>query len=235
MAHESGGEGGESALAARLRAVHARIDEACRDAGRSPDDVELVVVTKFHPPELVEALAELGERRFGENRHPEARDKRAAVGRDDLEWHFVGQVQTNKARQIAAYADCIQSIDRPGLVDALATARRERPLDVFVQVGLSDESGRGGVAPDALESLVEHVLATPVLRLRGLMTVAPQHVEPARAFARLAELSADVRRIAPGASALSMGMSGDFVSAISQGATHLRIGAAITGERPMRQ
>lgn len=221
-------------LAARRSEVRSRIEAACRDAGRDPDDVTLVVVTKFQPVELVRALVDLGERTFGENRHPEARNKARDLGVPEVDWHFIGQVQTNKARQIARYADCIESVDRPALVDALATAERETPLDVFAQVDLSGEPGRGGVDPAELDALVERILGTPALELRGLMTVAPLDVEPARAFGRLAELGEAVRRQAPAATALSMGMSGDFVPAISQGATHLRIGAAITGKRPSR-
>lgn len=220
-------------LAGRLARVRSAVAESCREAGRDPESVELIIVTKFHPASLVRDLVALGERTFGESRHPESRDKAAALAEvTDIEWHFVGQVQTKKARQIARYADCLHSIDRPELVDALRTIERPDPLDVFVQLNLTDDPARGGVEPQALEALVEHVLTAPTLRLRGLMAVAPLGEEPEAAFARVREASARIRSIAPGASDLSMGMSGDFRSALSQGATHLRIGAAVTGKRP---
>lgn len=228
------------ALADRLARVREGIAAACERAGRPVDEVSLIVVTKFHPPSLVRALASLGEHRFGESRHPESRDKAAALADiDGLEWHFVGQVQTNKARQIARYADCLHAVDRPELVDALARLERPAPLDVFVQVNLTLDTGRGGVAEAHLEPLVERVLATPVLRLRGLMAVAPLGSgggadDAERAFARVREHGERIRCLAPAATGLSMGMSGDYASAISQGATHLRIGAAITGKRPDR-
>jgi len=222
-------------LAERLAAVRAGIADACTAAGRRVDEIELIAVTKFHPASLVRDLHALGQTRFGENRHPEARDK--ALATRDLEgavWHFIGQVQTNKARQIGRYVDVLQSIDRPALVDALATLERETPLEVFVQLNLTDDPARGGVAPAEAEALVEHVLRTPVLRMRGLMAVAPLEGDPEAAFARVRETGERIRRIAPDATALSMGMSGDYRPAISQGATHLRIGAAITGKRPDR-
>ena len=222
-------------LAGRLARVRADMADACATAGRAADDVTLVVVTKFHPASLVRELVALGERRFGESRHPESRDKAAELADvPDAEWHFVGQIQTKKARQIARYADCLHGIDRVELVDALATLEREAPLDVFVQLNLTDDPGRGGVDDAGLPALVEHVLATPALRLRGLMAVAPLGVEPERAFAHVRAQSERIRALAPHATDLSMGMSGDFRPAISQGATHLRIGAAITGNRPTR-
>lgn len=228
----------EGSLAERLRAVRRQIDEACLAAGRSPAGVELIVVTKFHPPGLARELAELGHLDLGENRHPEARDKAIEVDRSlpagvpRPRWHFIGQVQTKKARQIARYAHSIHSVDRPGLVDALRSCEREQPLEIFLQVSLDEDPARGGVPPEGLLPLAEQVLTVPVLRLRGLMHVAPLGMEPERAFATVRELSERLLRLAPDASALSMGMSGDFRSAISQRATHLRIGAAITGKRP---
>lgn len=233
--HEASREFEKSELAGRLAGVRSDIADACAAAGRSADDVELVIVTKFHPASLVRDLVGLGERRFGESRHPESRDKAAELEDvPDIAWDFVGQIQTKKARQIAKYASRLHAIDRPELVDALATIERASPLDVFVQLNLTDDPGRGGVADSEVEALVEHVLATPALRLLGLMAVAPRDAEPERAFASVREASERVRAIAPDASALSMGMSGDFRSALSQGATHLRIGAAITGNRPVR-
>jgi pyridoxal phosphate enzyme (YggS family) len=219
-----------SALADRLAAVQGSIADAARDAGRSPSEITTIVVTKFQPAALVAELAALGVRDIGENRHQEAQAKAAALAELGLRWHFVGQLQTRKARQVRSYATAIHSVDRPALVDALRSD--DASVDCFVQVNLTDDLGRGGVAPEDLASLVEKVLETPGLRLRGLMAVAPLG-EPARpAFARVRLLSERIRDIAPDATDLSMGMSHDFREAILEGATHLRIGTAITGNRP---
>jgi len=219
-----------STLADRLASVQGSIADAARDAGRHPREITTIVVTKFQPAALVAELAALGVRDVGENRHQEAQAKAAALARLGLRWHFVGQLQSRKARQVRAYAAAIHSVDRGSLVEALRSD--EASVDCFVQVNLTDHPARGGVAPDGLELLVERVLATPGLHLRGLMAVAPLD-EPARpAFARVRLLSERVQRIAPDATALSMGMSHDFREAILEGATHLRIGTAITGNRP---
>lgn len=221
-----------SELAERLAAVRTGISNAATAAGRSPEELTTIVVTKFHPASLVRELFELGVRDVGENRHQEAQAKAAELAEPELRWHFVGQLQSKKARQVRAYASVIHSIDRTALVDVLRS--EETSVDCFVQLNLTDDPGRGGVAPAELEPLVEHVLATPGLRLLGLMAVAPLD-EPARpAFARVRELSERVQRLAPEAGALSMGMSHDYADAIAEGATHLRIGTAITGNRPDR-
>ncbi|KRC62403.1 alanine racemase [Agromyces sp. Root81] len=218
-------------LAARLAEVTGRVADAATDAGRDPAEITTIVVTKFHPASLVEQLAALGVRDVGENRHQEAQAKAAELAGLDLRWHFVGQLQSKKARQVRAYASAIHSVDRPALVDALRS--EEASVDCFVQVNLTDDPGRGGVAPEALEALVAHVLETPGLRLRGLMAVAPLD-EPARpAFARVRAMSEQVQKLEPTARDLSMGMSHDFRDAIMEGATHLRIGTAITGNRPV--
>ncbi|WP_240666006.1 YggS family pyridoxal phosphate-dependent enzyme [Agromyces sp. LHK192] len=217
-------------LATRLERVRADVSAAALTAGRQPDEITTIVVTKFHPASLVAQLAALGVHDIGENRHQEARAKAAELADLEVTWHFIGQLQGKKARQVRAYAGAIHSIDRPSLVDALASDESE--LDAFVQVNLTDDPGRGGVAPAELEALVEHVVSSPGLRLRGLMAVAPLG-EPARpAFARVRGFSERIRRIAPDAGALSMGMSHDYSDAILEGATHLRIGTAITGNRP---
>jgi len=219
-----------SGLGFRLAAVQSAIADAAADAGREASEITTIVVTKFQPASLVADLAALGVRDVGENRHQEAQAKAAELADLDLRWHFVGQLQSKKARQVRAYASAIHSIDRPALVDVLRS--EEALVDCFVQVNLTDDPGRGGVAPAELDALVEHVLETPGLRLRGLMAVAPLD-EPARpAFARVRGLSERIMRLAPDATALSMGMSHDFRDAILEGATHLRIGTAITGNRP---
>ncbi|MEV8212148.1 YggS family pyridoxal phosphate-dependent enzyme [Leifsonia sp. NPDC077715] len=217
-------------LADRLAAVREGVSDAARAAGRSPEELTTIVVTKFHPASLVRDLHALGVHDVGENRHQEAQEKAAELADLDLTWHFVGQLQSKKARQARRYASVIHSVDRVSLVDALASD--ESTVDAFVQLNLTDDPARGGVADRDLEPLVEHVLATPGLRLLGVMAVAPLGEEPARAFERVRAASERVRALAPDASAISAGMSQDYREAIAAGATHLRIGTAITGNRP---
>jgi pyridoxal phosphate enzyme (YggS family) len=215
-------------LAERLRSVDEQIADAARAAGRDPAELTRIVVTKFHPASLVRKLHALGVRDFGENRHQEAAAKAAEVADLDLAWHFVGQLQTNKAKAVRRYASAVHSVDRESLIDALAGAD---PLDVFLELNLTDDPGRGGAAPDAVEALAERVTSTPGLVLRGVMAVAPLGADPRPAFARVQEVSHRIRGIVPGATAISAGMSDDFADAIAEGATHLRIGTAITGKR----
>lgn len=219
-----------SSLEERLLEVNAEIESAAHAVGRSATEMTLIVVTKFHPASLITDLANLGVRDIGENRHQEASDKHRELADLDVRWHFIGQLQTKKARQVARYADVIHSIDRTRLVEALSTI--ESPKDVFVQVNLTDDPGRGGVAEVDLEPLVEAVESSGTLNLRGLMAVAPIDAEPAEAFAKLAQYSERAQRISPNARELSAGMTHDFREAIAAGATHLRIGSAITGNRP---
>lgn len=222
----------DAALTERHARVEAAVAEACRAAGRARDEVTLIVVTKFHPASLIRDLVDLGVHDVGENRHQDAAPKAAELAGLPLTWHFVGQLQSNKARAVAQYARVIHSVDRASLVDALA--RAEVPLDVFLEVNLTDDPGRGGVEPNLLEPLAERVLEHPALRLRGVMAVAPLGEEPRSAFARLRGIADGLRRTAPEVTDISAGMSGDFAAAIAEGATHLRIGTAITGERPLR-
>jgi PLP dependent protein len=224
----------ETPLGERLAAVREAIADAGRLAGRDPGSVTTIVVTKFHPSGLVRDLAALGVRDVGENRHQEAAEKAAELAELGLRWHFVGQLQSNKAHAVRRYASAVHSVDRESVLDALATPEDVDPLDVFLQVNLTQDPARGGMQPDRIEVLAERALAAPGIRLRGLMAVAPLG-EPARpAFSRVRELSERLRRMAPSAVDLSMGMSGDFAEAIAEGATHLRIGTAITGNRPSR-
>jgi len=225
-----------SELSERLAAVQADITDAARVAGRDPGELTTIVVTKFHPASLVRELHALGIRDVGENRHQEALAKSAELADlDDLTWHFIGQLQSNKARQVRRYSRIVHSVDRASLVDALARGddeASERVIDVFLQLNLTDDPGRGGVAPSGLEALAEHALAAPGLRVRGVMAVAPLGEEPRAAFARVREASDRLRGLAPDASAISAGMSADFRAAVLEGATHLRIGTASTGSRP---
>jgi hypothetical protein len=222
-----------SDLATRLAAVRAGVDDAVRTADRDPAEVTTIVVTKFHPVSMIKELHALGVRDFGENRHQEAQSKAAELADLDLAWHFVGQVQGKKARQVRAYADVIHSVDRESLVTALGS--EESSIDCFIQVNLTEDAARGGVDPQYLPDLVDTVLAAPGIRLLGLMAVAPLGADPRRAFAGVRELSEQIRTQAPAAAALSMGMSQDYAAAVLEGATHLRIGTAITGNRPVLQ
>lgn len=217
-------------LVARVTEVHERIAAAARASGREASEITTIVVTKFHPAQLVRDLYALGIRHVGENRHQEAVAKHGELAELDLTWHFIGQLQSNKARAVAEYAHVIHSVDRLSLVSALATQQRE--VDVFLEINLTDVPGRGGVLPAELEALCEAVLQVPLIELRGVMAVAPVDEEPSRAFERVLEYATRVRALAPGARDLSIGMSGDFEAAIALGATHLRIGTAITGKRP---
>lgn len=218
------------ALGERLDLMRAEIAQAARDTARSPDELTLIVVTKFHPPELIQALVDLGVRDIGENRHQEAAAKHDLLSELNVTWHFIGQLQSKKARQVARYADVIHSIDRAALVEALAPI--DRTIDCFLQVNLTDDPHRGGVAPGDLIALAEQVAATPTLKLLGVMAVAPLDEAPETAFERLRGYSELVQTVEPSATSISAGMTQDFREAIAAGATHLRIGSAITGNRP---
>ena len=218
-------------LADRWQRVQDQVAFACEDAGRSPGDVTTIVVTKFHPASLVRELHALGVRHVGENRHQDAAPKHQELTDLDLTWHFVGQLQSNKARAVAAYCEVIHSVDRPSLVEALA--KYEGSVEVFLEVNLTPVPGRGGVEPADLEALAKQTLEAGNLQLRGLMAVAPQDEDPGGAFDRVLTYRENLLRVAPEATDLSLGMSGDFREAIARGATHLRIGTAITGKRPL--
>jgi len=225
----SGGPG----LGDRLALVADQVAGAASAAGRDPSTITTIVVTKFHPAALVRELHGLGVRDVGENRHQEAQAKSAELADlEGLRWHFVGQLQSKKARQARRYAHAVHSLDRESVVRAIADDADGLVVDGFVQVALDDDPGRGGVPVPDVERLVELVLASPGLRLRGVMAVAPLG-EPARAaFARLRAVSDRVRALDPGADAISAGMSQDHADAVAEGATHLRIGTAVTGPRP---
>ncbi len=223
-----------------LAQVRERIERAAGSAGRDPGDVTVVVVTKTFPSSDVRLLAELGVRDVGENRDQEAAEKSRECAGLGLRWHFVGQLQTNKAASVATYADVVHSVDRLRLVDALqrGATRSERTLDVLLQVDLDEavgaagHPGRGGADPAELLPLAAAVDSAPALRLRGLMAVAPLGADPVAAFDRLGGLAATLRAAHPGADWLSAGMSEDFEAAVAAGATHVRVGSAILGRRP---
>ncbi|MCF6377340.1 YggS family pyridoxal phosphate-dependent enzyme [Nocardioides KLBMP 9356] len=222
-------------LAANLDAVRRRIADACDDAGR-PDDVHLVVVTKFFPASDVRLLADLGVTDVGENRHQEAEAKAAECADLGLRWHFIGGLQSNKASAVASYADVVESVDRAKLVGPLSRGAHGRghEVDVLVQVSLDrpGADGRAGADPADLDDLARRVRDAGMLRLRGLMAVAPLGEDADEAFARLASVHADLLSQHPEATVLSAGMSGDLEAAIRHGATHVRVGSAVLGPRP---
>jgi PLP dependent protein len=223
-------------IATGLDGVRRRIAEACASADRDPDEVTLVAVTKFFPASDVRILADLGVTDVGENRHPEAGDKRAECDDLPLRWHFIGGLQSNKAAVVGSYADVVESVDRVKLVHALdrGAHQRSHPVDVLLQVSLDPpgRAGRSGADPADLAALADAVEAAGMLGLRGLMAVAPLDEDPRAAFARLAAVRDDFAAERPGATWLSAGMSHDLEAAIEAGATHVRVGSAILGERP---
>ncbi|MFF2325932.1 MULTISPECIES: YggS family pyridoxal phosphate-dependent enzyme [unclassified Streptomyces] len=229
-------------LAANLAQVEERIASACAAAGRKREEVTLVAVTKTYPASDVRILHELGVRHVAENRDQDAAPKAAECADLSLTWHFVGQLQTNKVRSVASYADVVQSVDRLKLVTALSAAavREGRELGCLIQVALDAQSGergdRGGVAPDGIEELAAAVASSPGLRLGGLMTVAPlagpYAGRPRAAFDRLMEFSSRLRGNHPAANMVSAGMSADLEDAVAAGATHVRVGTAVLGVRP---
>jgi pyridoxal phosphate enzyme (YggS family) len=225
-----------SELAQRYNQIVEQVASAAVASGKVASDITLVVVTKNHPPQLVKELIDLGARDFGENRDQEAAPKAKEIlesSREAMRWHFIGQLQTNKVRSVLEYADLVHSLDRESLLAELQkrTADRVEPLGVFIQVNLTEDPARGGVQVKDLELFATKVLGSRGLRLEGLMGVGGLDKDPSVEFERLAGLSAKLQALSPDAKGLSMGMSSDFQVAIGFGATHLRIGTAITGKR----
>jgi pyridoxal phosphate enzyme (YggS family) len=235
---DSDGDGARRAeIAAGLEQVEARITAACRAAGRDRAEITLVAVTKTFPASDLAHLRALGVRDVGENRAADAAAKSEecrAAGLTDLVWHFVGQVQTNKAAVVAGCSDVVHSVDRARLVTALdrAAATADRRLRVLVQVDLSGADGRGGAGPAEVPEVADAVMAAGSLDLVGVMAVAPLGADPDAAFARLAEVAEALRRTYPSATVVSAGMSADLEAAVNHGATHLRVGTALLGSRP---
>ena len=230
-------EGRRRQISAGLEAARRRIASAEVEAGRAPGSVDLVVVTKTHPAEEVEVLADLGVVHVGENRDQEASPKAQLLLGRSLVWHFIGQLQTNKARSVVGYADVVESVDRPKLVAALsraATSLRpaDRPVTCLVQVCLDEMPGRGGALPDDVASIGDQITASPGLELGGVMAVAPLNADPDRAFSRLATIADEVAAAHPRATTVSAGMSDDLESAIRHGATQVRLGSVVLGSRP---
>ena len=221
-------------LAKGLESTEQRIAAACHAAGRDRAEITLIVVTKTYPASDVELLAELGVTDVGENRHPEAGEKAAEV-EADVRWHFLGGLQTNKAGAVARYADMVHSVDRIKLANSLSRGAEAagRTLPCLVQVDFdATNPGRSGVAPSGIPELAAAIADSSHLTLAGLMTVAPLGGDPAPHFDHLVRLSQDLLRDHPEARVVSAGMSDDFEAAIAAGATHLRIGRSVLGERP---
>jgi pyridoxal phosphate enzyme (YggS family) len=204
-------------LAENLAAVNASI----------PNDVHLIVVTKTFPLSDAQLLHELGVAEFGENRDQEGKAKAPFV---PGKWHFQGQLQSNKLKSIANWADVIQTIDSLRYVELLSKAS-EKNLEVFIQVSLDGEEHRGGALPDQLNQIADSILASSNLKLQGLMAVAPLGEQPDSAFERLAKIHQNFVTAYPNAPFLSSGMSSDYLSAIAHGATHIRVGSSILGSR----
>ncbi len=217
-----------SALAEVRRTIH----DAATSAGRDPDSITLVAVTKTFPVSDAAILVDLGVSDLGESRDQEARAKAAQL--PEPRWHFVGQLQTNKCRSVAGYASVVHAVDRAAVADALAAgvSRADRPpLRVLIQVSLDGDPARGGVPASEVLHLAEHIAGNPQLVLCGVMAIAPREAAPDAAFGALAETAARLRAEHPDADWISAGMSGDLVEAITNGATHVRVGSALLGRR----
>jgi len=228
-------------LAGNLAAIQARVAAACAAAGRDVSEITLIAVTKTRPAEDVVALIELGLADFGENRDQEAAPKAAAVAEAataPVRWHFIGQLQSNKASHVVRYASVVHSVDRVRLVRALGSASRaavaaRAGITCLVQVSLDGDSARGGALISQLSEVAAAIEAEPGLTLGGVMAVAPLGVAPETAFASLRAISDTVREVNPAATIISAGMSGDLEAAVRNGATHLRIGTALLGNRSL--
>jgi len=220
----------------RLSAVLARIAAAARQAGRQPTEVRLLAVCKQQPADVVRAAAEAGQVEFGENYAQEALAKIEALRDLPLTWHFIGRLQTNKTRDVAGAFQWVHTLDRPRIAERLSAQRPHHagPLDVLLQVKLTEEPGKGGVGAAELPALAEVVAGLPRLRLRGLMCIPePAADEGARRppFRRLRELLQELRDRGHALDTLSMGMSDDLEAAVAEGATIVRIGTAVFGPR----
>jgi PLP dependent protein len=222
--------------AERLAALRERITDAARAAGREPSTITLIGVAKSQTLERVTSALDAGLADLGENYVQEARAHFAALAGRKFGKHFIGALQTNKTRDAAELFDWVHTVDRARVAERLSAQRPDTmpPLEVCIQVQIGGESSKSGVAPGSLAALAEAVAALPRLRLRGLMALPPEEAQPVRQrrwFAELRKLLEGLNARGHRLDALSMGMSGDFAAAIEEGATHLRIGTAVFGER----
>lgn len=220
-------------LRANLDVVERRITGGCAEVGRDRAEVTLVVVTKTFPASDVELLARLGVHDVGENRDQEAAPKYRATTNLGLTWHFVGQLQSNKAPSVARYADLVHSVDRLSLIRALGRGARSarRRVDCLVQVSLDGDPRRGGALLADVPPLADAIAGESGLRLRGTMAVAPLGAPAREAFALLPRLRERLLGTHPDAVVISAGMSADLEQALAEGATHLRVGSAVLGAR----
>jgi pyridoxal phosphate enzyme (YggS family) len=225
-----------SEIQGNLESIQTRIKNACSAAGRDTSEITLIAVTKTYPASDVDLLKQLGIENVGENRDQEASSKQAEV-KNEFKWHFIGQLQSNKAKSVVNYADLIHSVDRWSLAKEIQKSAQgiNKVQPVLIQVDL-DQSGpdptRGGIWPAELSELAAAISQASHLELKGLMSVAPLAEKPELAFARLKEIRVGFLKEHPQAQILSAGMSDDLEAAILHGATHLRIGSALLGERP---
>ncbi|HET7329531.1 YggS family pyridoxal phosphate-dependent enzyme [Dyella sp.] len=223
-------------LAANWGAVRARVDEACRAAGRDPGEVSILPVSKTFGADVVRAALALGLHRFGENKVQEIKEKAAALAGEAIDWVVIGHLQTNKAKDVARLASEVQSLDRLELAEALhhRLQLENRTLDVLVQVKTAREESKHGLPAEALPAFLAHLQVYPTLRVKGLMTLATLSEDPTEVracFRQLRELRDQCVAEGHELLRLSMGMSGDFPLAIAEGATEVRIGTAIFGNR----
>lgn len=223
-------------IQSNLEKINSRIAEACSRSKRNISEITVIAVTKTYPASDVDLLKQLGIENVGENKDQEASGKISQV-KEKFSWHFIGQLQSNKAKSVVTYAELVHSVDRLSLAKELqksasAIAKKQK---VLIQVDL-DQSGpdpsRGGVWPADLAALAQFINQSENLELTGLMSVAPLGENPSEAFERLAQIRSDFLKNYPNAVILSAGMSEDLEAAIEHGATHLRIGSALLGERP---
>lgn len=218
-------------ITANLKAIRDRMDDAAREAGRDPADVSLVAVSKTHPQERIREALDAGHRLFGENRVQEAAAKFPALREDfpDLKLHLIGPLQTNKASDAVALFDMIETVDRPKLARKLAKEmdKAGRQIPCLVQVNIGEEEQKAGIPPHELDDFLKLCIDECGLDIRGLMCIPPLEEIPAPHFALLARMAGD-----HGLKTISMGMSGDFETAITFGATLVRVGTAIFGSRP---
>lgn len=229
-----------SRIADNLAEVKSRIEAAARRAGRDPGAVRLVAVGKTLPLERLREAVAAGQRLFGENYLQEAQPKIAALG-DEVSWHFIGGLQTKKAKGVVGLFELIHSVDRLKLAQSLeqAAARLGRVQDILIQVNLAGEASKSGAAPEDAAALLAEISKFAHLRIRGLMTMPPWFADPAgvrpyfRALRELRDNLLNLHLVESSLPELSMGMTGDFEAAVEEGATLVRVGTAIFGERPM--
>ncbi len=226
----------QSDIKQRYRKVVADIAAAARQSGRNPDEILLLGASKQQPAAAIRALAGLGLRDFGENYVQDALDKQAELEDLALTWHFIGRIQSNKTRDIARHFHWVHGVDRVKIARRISEQRdAPEPLNICLQVNIDDEPGKGGLQPGELADAADIVSGLPNIRLRGLMAIPRPESDPARqraAFRRVRELFEQLRGRDPALDTLSMGMTADLAAAIAEGATIVRVGTALFGQRP---